>query len=149
MTATATTPATMDQTTRPVVFSARRARSLAVGGAVLANSLIYIVTHALGTDFKLTDPGKTEAHALILPEIIVFTLVFSLLGWGALALLERFTRRAKAIWTVLATVVLALSFVPLAIEHATTDTKIMLSLIHLAVAAVLVPVLRRSSAKTR
>ncbi|MBC6459006.1 DUF6069 family protein [Actinomadura sp. HBU206391] len=146
---TAPTTAMIDQTTRPVVSSARRARSLAVGAAVLANSLIYLVAHALGTDFKLTDPGKAEAHALILPEIIVFTLVPCLLGWGALALLERYTRHAKAIWTVLATVVLALSFVPLAIEHATTDTKIVLSVIHLVVAAVLVPVLRRSSAQTR
>jgi hypothetical protein len=143
------TTATEHQSARPVVFSVRRARGLAVGGAVLATSLIYIVAHALGTDFKLTDPGKTEAHALILPEIIVFTIVFSLLGWGALALLERYTRRAKTIWTALAITVLVLSFVPLAIEQATSDTKIMLSLIHLAVAVTLVPVLRRSASRVR
>jgi hypothetical protein len=137
------------QTARPVVHSVRRARSLAVGGATLATSAIYLAAHAMGTDFALTDPGKSASHALILPEIIVFTLVFSLLGWGALALLERYTRRAKTIWTVLATAVLALSFVPLAIEQATADTKIMLSLIHLAVAAVLVPVLRQGTSRTR
>jgi signal transduction histidine kinase len=139
-TTTTTTP------TRPAPRSAtvgtRRVRGLAVGRAVLATSVLYLAAHALGTDFALTDPGANEAHALILPEIVVFTLVFSLLGWGSLALLERFTRRAKAIWATLSTAVLLLSFVPIAIERATADTKVMLVLIHLAVAAALVPMLR-------
>jgi hypothetical protein len=120
----------------------RRARAIAVGATIAATGVLYTAARAFGTDFKLSDPGKAEAHQLILPEIIVFTLVFALLGWGVLALLERVTRRAKTIWTALAGVVLALSFVPIAIEQATGDTKVMLALIHLAVAAVLVPVLR-------
>ncbi|MCW2859560.1 MAG: hypothetical protein JWP48_1268 [Actinoallomurus sp.] len=137
---TATT--TMQRPPRSLAATPRRARAIAVGATVAATGVIYTAARAFGTDFKLTDPGKAEAHQLILPEIIVFTLVFSLLGWGALALLERVTRRAKTIWTALAGVVLALSFVPIAIEQATGDTKVMLALIHVAVAAVLVPVLR-------
>ncbi|MCW2900711.1 MAG: hypothetical protein JWO67_2976, partial [Streptosporangiaceae bacterium] len=35
-----------------------------------------------------------------------------------------------------------LSFVPIAVEEATSDTKVMLSLFHLAVAAALFPMLR-------
>ena len=138
MTAT-TTP---QRTPRSLAATPRRVRALAAGATATATGVIYTAARALGTDFRLTDPGKAEAHQLILPEIVVFTLVFSLLGWGALALLERFTRRAKTIWTALAGVVLALSLVPIAIEQATADTKAMLVLIHLAVAAVLVPVLR-------
>jgi hypothetical protein len=125
----------------------RRFRLLAVGAAVIANSVLYLVAHALGTDFVLTDPGNPVPHPLIVAEIAGITLVFSLLGWGTLALLERFTRRARVIWGVLATVVLALSFVPLGIEHATVDTKIMLGVFHLVVAAALFPMLRRTAAR--
>ena len=121
----------------------RRVRGVAVAAAVLTTGTLYVAGRALGTDFKLTDPGKAEAHQLILPEIAVFTLVFALLGWGTLALLERFTRRATTTWTALAGAVLLLSLVPIVLEQATTDTKVLLAMIHTAVAAVLVPALRR------
>ncbi|GIG87530.1 DUF6069 family protein [Plantactinospora endophytica] len=122
----------------------RRFRLLAVGAAVLGNSAIYLGGRALGTDFVLTDPGNPVPHPLIVAEIAVITAVFGLLGWGTLALLERFTRHARAIWTGLATVVLVLSFVPLGIELATTDTKILLGVMHVVVAAALVPMLRHT-----
>jgi Family of unknown function (DUF6069) len=138
MTATTTLP----QTSRSNVAGPRRLRAVAVGTAVVTTGTLYVAARALGTDFTLTDPGKAQAHQLILPEIVVFTLVFSLLGWAALALLERYVRRARSIWTALAGAVLLLSFVPIAIEQATGDTKVMLALIHTAVAAVLVPVFR-------
>lgn len=125
-----------------------RARGLLVGGAVLATSTLYLTAGAAGVDFSLTDPGKTQHHALILPEIAVFTLVFALLGWGTLALLEHWTRRAAAIWTALATAVLLLSFVPIGLETATAGTKIMLTVIHVTVAAALVPMLRHTAART-
>jgi hypothetical protein len=116
---------------------------MAVAVALLATGTLYATGRALGTDFKLTDPGKAEAHRLVLPEIVIFTLAFSLLGWGALALLERYTRRAMTVWTALAGAVLLLSFVPIALEQATADTKVLLAVIHAAVAVVLVPVFRR------
>lgn len=138
MTATITTPRVSPTTaTRP-----RRTRGIAVAAAVVATGAIYAAARALGTDFKLTDPGKTATHQLILPEIAVFTVVFALLGWAALALLERFTRRAIAIWTALAGTVLLLSLLPIALEQATGSTKIMLIIIHATVAAVLVPAFR-------
>ncbi|MEH0843343.1 DUF6069 family protein [Micromonospora sp. CPCC 205711] len=121
----------------------RRQRAWSVGAAVAANSLLYLVARAAGTDFRLTDPGATEAHQLILPEIAVFSLLFALLGWGTLALLERFTRHARVVWSGLAGLVLAASFVPIFIEQATVDTRIMLCLLHLVVAAALLPMLRR------
>jgi hypothetical protein len=138
MTATTTLP----QTSRSTVTSPRLRRGIAVGAAVVTTGTLYVAARALGTDFTLTDPGKAQAHQLILPEIVVFTLVFSLLGWAALALLERYVRRARGIWTALAGAVLLLSLVPIAIEQATGDTKVMLVLIHAAVAAVIVPVFR-------
>lgn len=127
----------------------RRVRAKAVGAAVAANAALYLAASALGVDFLLTDLGKAEAHHLIVPEIAGFTLVFALLGWGVLALLERFTRHAKAVWTGLAGTVLVLSFVPIGIEQATTGTKVMLTVIHIVVAVALLPLLRTSNPKTR
>jgi hypothetical protein len=122
----------------------RRFRIAAVGAAVLVNSALYLSARAAGTDFKLTDPASTQFHALVLPEIVAFTLIFALLGWSALALLERFARHARGIWSALAVSVLLLSYVPIALETTTVDTRIMLTLIHTAVAAALFPMLRRS-----
>ncbi|MBF9129788.1 hypothetical protein I0C86_12575 [Plantactinospora sp. S1510] len=141
-----------DNTIRPAATArsgrqVRRFRLLAVGAAVLANATLYSVAHAVGTDFVLTAPNNPVPHPLILAEIVGITLVFSLLGWGTLALLERFTRRARVIWGSLATALLALSFVPLGIELATVDTKVMLGLMHLVVAAALFPMLRQTTAR--
>jgi hypothetical protein len=135
----------MTALTATTTATTRRPRATAVAIATVATSALYLAAHALGTDFKLTDPGKTEAHQLILPEIIVFTLLPALLGWGSLALLERFTRRAQTIWTALAVTVVALSMIPIGLEQATTSTKVMLFLIHLAVGAVLIPSFRSRS----
>lgn len=139
-----TTPQQTATPQQSAALSPRRLRGVAVAAATVTTGAIYVAARALGTDFALTDPGKTEAHRLVLPEIAVFTLVFALLGWATLALLERHTRRARTIWTALAGAVLLLSLVPVALEQATGDTKAMLVLIHAAVAAVLVPLFRRA-----
>jgi hypothetical protein len=148
-TTTTTTGPALDQappiaetgpTTAPRVRRSQRAK--AVGVAVAASGVLYLGARAVGTDFVLTDPGATVSHPLILPEIIVFALVFALLGWGTLALLERLTRHAKIIWSVLASAVLAASFIPVFLEQATVDTRVMLCLIHVAVAVALLPMLR-------
>jgi hypothetical protein len=154
---TTTTSPAVDQAspitrTRPTTAPRvrRRQRAQAAGVAVAASGVLYLGARAAGTDFVLTDPGATVSHPLILPEIIVFALVFSLLGWGTLALLERITRHAKAFWSVLAGTVLAASFIPVFLERATVDTRIMLCVIHVAVAVALLPMLRhRSPARAR
>lgn len=146
------TTITTPQTLKPLTASAhpRRARALAVGAAVLANSLLWLAGRALGIDFEIADPGKASTpHAFILPEIAGFTLLFALLGWGALALLERYSRRPAAIWSGLAVTVLLLSFVPIGIEQAGAGTRTMLTLIHIAVAVPLFTMLRQTAAKTR
>jgi Family of unknown function (DUF6069) len=125
----------------------RRQRAKGVGVAVAASGVLYLGARAVGTDFVLTDPGATASHQLILPEIIVFALVFALLCWGTLALLERVTRHAKIIWSVLAGAVLAASFIPVFLEQATVDTRVMLCLIHVAVAVALLPMLRHGRAR--
>lgn len=121
----------------------RRVRAAAAAGTVPAACAVWAASRALGADFALADSmGKA---VIGLPVVAVFSLLFALLGWGVLALLERFTRHARTAWTALATAVLLLSLLPVFAEEATTATKAALSLVHAAVAVVLVPVLRRTA----
>ncbi|MEV6864597.1 DUF6069 family protein [Streptosporangium subroseum] len=141
MTAPSQTPQSVTTNT-----SARRVRALAVGGAVLATSLLWLAAQVLDIDLRVDQPGDGQPPVTVgLPLVIGVTLVLSLLGWGSLAVLERYIRRARTIWTVLAIAVLALSFVPILGVEATSSTKTVLALMHLAVAAVLIPMLRRSA----
>ncbi|HEX4358386.1 MAG TPA: DUF6069 family protein [Pseudonocardia sp.] len=129
------------------VRSAVAQRRLHRGGAIVAamalNAVLWGIASLLGTDFLLTD---SMGNAVIsLPIAVIFTAVFGLLGWGLLALLERFTGRAVAIWTGVAVAVALLSIVPIFLEGASTATRIALTVLHLAVAAVLVPAFRRTT----
>ncbi len=120
----------------------RRVRASALAVTVLATGVIWLAAHAMGVSFKLSDSNGEVVISL--PIVALFSLLFALLGWGSLALLERFAgRRAMAVWTGLAVAVTALSMVPIGLEHATSGTKAGLALIHLAVAGVLIPMLRR------
>jgi hypothetical protein len=127
--------------------SAWRVRAIAVAGAVVVTSLLWLVAQILGIDLWADPHHGQPAGAVSLTAVVAFTLVFTLLGWGVLAALERFTRRARTIWTILALAMLALSLVPLVYVEATTGTKAVLTLMHLAVAFILIPVLRRSGSK--
>jgi hypothetical protein len=73
------------------------------------------------------------------------SLIASLLGWALLALLERRTDLARAIWTGVALVVVLLSLGAPLTGGITTAAAVTLTLMHLAVAAVLITVLPLSS----
>ncbi|MFF5210180.1 DUF6069 family protein [Streptosporangium sp. NPDC000396] len=126
-----------------------RRRLLAVGGAVLAATVIGVIAPAAGVDLRVDMRNGQPPMTIGLPLTIGFSLTFALLGWASLALLERFTVRARTTWTILAVAVLLLSFLPLLAAEATAGTKAMLALMHVTVAAVLIPMLRgdRSSGK--
>ena len=115
------------------------------GGAILAamalNAVLWGIASLFGADFVLTDPSGTGVVTLFVA--VIFTAIFGLLGWGLLAVLERFTgRRASAIWTGVAIAVALLSIVPIFLEGASTATRVALTVLHLAVAVVLVPAFR-------
>jgi Family of unknown function (DUF6069) len=71
----------------------------------------------------------------------------ALLGWSVLALLERLTPLGQRIWLVLAVLVLAASlpFGPLSGTGVTATDRLVLVLMHLAVAAILITGFSRSS----
>jgi hypothetical protein len=138
----ATTAAASSARTRPH----HRLRAIGVLAAVLAPTLIWLVAvPGLGAELVVTD-GTRQPPApfeLGLGAIVTFALVPALLGWGVLALLERLTRRARTVWTVLATGLLVLSFVPL-LGPMSGATRLTLALLHLAVGAALIPAFYRS-----
>lgn len=115
-----------------------RRRALGVAAAVLACVLIWVVGAIAGVDYTVKNPGQPE-FAVGLAPVVTFSLGSALLGWAALAVLERVAgRRASIIWIVLAAVVALLSLFPVFATEATAGAKVALGAMHLAVAAVLI-----------
>ncbi|MFE2292538.1 DUF6069 family protein [Streptomyces sp. NPDC059452] len=114
----------------------RRRRTVTVLVAVLAPALVWLVTDPLlGHRLRITDPEAGETLDIGLLPVVVIALLISLLGWGLLAVLERFTRRPRLLWTVAACAVLLLSFLPLTGSGMSGGTRTSLALMHVAVAA--------------
>jgi hypothetical protein len=102
---------------------------------------VWTIGRLAGADYVLSDPsGSVTIDAA---TTAVVTLVIAALGWGALALLERLTRHAAAIWTWTAAAVVVASMIPIFFVDATPSTQLALFFVHIAV-AVLVPALLRA-----
>jgi len=121
-------------------------RALAVVGAIALAVLVWLVAGPLfGAEMTVQDNNDPPKIMEIgFGPILFMATVFSLLGWGSIALLERLTRHGRLIWTVLATALLLLSFVPL-LGPMSAGTRVALALTHVAVGVVLIPVLYRTS----
>lgn len=126
-----------------------RTRALAVVAAVVVDAVIWLVAHGpFDLDLRIPDgPGSTSTSELPFPTVVVAVAVVSLLGWGLLALLERFAPgRARTVWTVVAVAVVVLSlFAPLFSEGLSAGNRVTLVLLHLTVGAVLIPAFRRTT----
>jgi hypothetical protein len=123
-----------------------RTRAFGVGGAVLATVAVWVVAVPLLGVHLLIRFGSGAAETVGVDYVVGATLIASLAAWALLTVLERRTARARAIWTVVAVVVLLVSLsLPLSVAT-TSASKIVLALMHVAAAAVLIPVLRRGSA---
>lgn len=138
----------MDTTIAPAVAAARPARRRDRGLAVLAATAATLAVWAAavpaaGVDLAVRNGGTEQS---VTPAAVgVSTLVAGLAGWALLALLERFTARARAVWTGAAGLVLLLSLLgPLGGGVGAAATLTLVAL-HLAAAAVLVPLLRRTA----
>lgn len=122
----------------------RRARGLAVVGAVLAAAAVWVVAVVLlGVGLTASTGGSSQEVGLI--AVVGASLLACLVGWGLLAVLERFTRRAALVWTAVAVVVVLVSMLgPLTSGAGAAGTAVFV-LLHLVPAVVLVPVMRRTS----
>ncbi|RII13847.1 hypothetical protein DSC45_23105 [Streptomyces sp. YIM 130001] len=133
----------MTADTGTVATSTRRRRRagvvLAATGAALAGRLL--ADPLLGQDLRITEGEGSSQQVLEIGlfPVIVASLLIGAAGWAALAALERFTRRARPVWTGVALLVLVASFLPLTGTGMSGGTRASLALLHLAVAAVLIP----------
>ena len=116
-------------------------RLAGVGATVVVTLAVWVVGRLAGADYVLRDPAGSVTIDPVVTAVV--TLVAALLGWGALALLERLTRHAARIWVATASIVVIASMVPIFLIDATPGTQVALFFVHLAV-AVLVPALLRA-----
>lgn len=127
--------------------SRRKARLVATGATVLGAVVVWIVVDPiLGIDLRSPVNGGRESMDVGLAVIVPASAIASAIGWAALALLERLTSRARAVWAVGATLLLLASLgAPLSGTGVTTANRMALAVLHLAVGAVLIPGLLRTS----
>lgn len=122
----------------------RRRRALTVAAATAAAVLPWIAAQATSVELEVATVGRPPM-VVALPIVVTAALAASLAGWGALALLERRTGRARRIWTAVAVAVLLISLAPLPAVDAAAGARVYLALMHVAVGAVLIPGLRASA----
>jgi hypothetical protein len=131
--------------------AARRERWLAVLGPAGAALAVWLAAVPLaGVDLQVRMSGTTEEVGPV--SVAASALLAAVAGLGCLAVLRRITKRPALVWTVLASAVLVLSLSgPLGQAVGTSATVILVAM-HLAVAAVLIPLGRRlasAPARTR
>ena len=123
-----------------------RWRAAVTAVATVAAALVWVVAvPVLGHDLLVPGRGDRDPMEITLPLVVGTALVASLAGWGLLEVLERVTRRAAAVWRAVAALALLVSFAPpLLTEGIDTGTRVTLAMMHVVVAAVLIPALPRA-----
>ena len=142
------TGATRDAATRPV----RTQRLLTVAGGTLGALAVWAVAEwVVGLDlrtpaFSSEQPPQELSAALV----AVASAVGGLAGWGVLAALERSTTNPRRAWVAVASIALLASLgAPLSGTGVSVGDRIAMIGMHLAVAAVVIPLFYRSSASRR
>ena len=130
----------------PAADRQRRTRALGVGGAVIAAVAVWLVAVPLLGLHLLVRFGGAAPQSVGVGLVVGASLIGSLLGWGLLAMLERRTVRARTIWSVVAIAVLFVSLSLPLTAGTTASTKVVLAIMHVAVAAVLLTTFRTRSA---
>ena len=129
----------------PTVF--RWQRLVAVIVAVAATLATFAVIE-VATGVALQSPGfgSSGAQDLGFAEVLVASALAGVAAWGLLALLERWTRRPRRYWTILVTLGFVISAGgPLSGTGITQSNRWLLLLLHVVVAAVLIPLLYRTA----
>lgn len=134
-------------TAASVRASARRTRLSTVALAVLAPLVLWALAE-LAFDLDLRSPafGDAESSDIGAGNVLVAALIGSLVGWAALALLERVTVHAPRIWVAGALVLLVVSLGgPLGGTDIGATSRAVLAAMHVLVAGILIAGLYRSA----
>jgi hypothetical protein len=118
-------------------------RALAIVDAIVLNILILATGRLVTGDYPVATAGGDDQVIDFAPVVLV-TALAGLAAWGLLALLERMTDRARAIWPMIAIAVLLLSLLGPLGSGVGTSSKVVLALLHLGAGATLIPLMRRS-----
>ena len=141
---TTSTPHRLPSTASPLAGRRWWHRAAAVAGAAAAAALVWTVAVPVaGVDLAVRMGEQTQDVGV--GSVVAVAATAGLLGWALLAVLESRTRRAAGIWTGAALAVLALSLVGPLTSAATAAAGVVLVVLHLTVAAALIPALRRTS----
>ena len=134
-----TREATID---RPVRRVGRRERWLAVLGPAGAAVAVWIAAVPLaGIDLQVRMSGTTEDVGPV--SVLASALLAAVAGLGCVAVLRRITKRPARAWTILASMILVLSLSGPLTQAVGAGATVILVAMHLAVAAVLIPLGRR------
>lgn len=146
MTTTAPTVPTTDAGSAR--WQRRRVRLVAVSAAVAGAVAVWLIAQlGLGVDVRAPAFGPSQPSLPITAGQVLSTAALaSLAGWGLLAMLERWTRKAAGTWLTIAILALLLSLGgPLSGTGVTATNRAVLVALHLVVGAVLIPLLYRSA----
>lgn len=124
-------------------------RLIVVGAALVAVAVAWTLARVALGPLEAPQLGETEPTAVTLPIVLLMTLQFVVIGWLALAAAERWAPRVARFWQPVAWVLVALSLLPLVNPAIETPAKLGLGLLHLVVAAVVIPGLARAGRRTR
>jgi phosphotransferase system glucose/maltose/N-acetylglucosamine-specific IIC component len=120
-----------------------RTRLAGVAGAAAAAVAVWLVAR-YGAGLHPYAPGFSSAQrpASLAPGFVaILAAAASLLAWAALTLIERIARRPRRVWVISGFITLAVSLsAPLSGHGVTGTDRLTLICMHLAVAAVLVPI---------
>lgn len=134
---------TMDYpASRPVHLA--RTRVLSAAGAVVAAMAVWTVAVPIFGVHLLVRFGTAAPQSVGLGLVVGASALGSLAGLGLLAVLERRASGARTIWTRVAMVAAPVSLILPLWAGTTVSAKVALALMHVAVAAVLIPSLCRS-----
>lgn len=144
-------PAASPGGTRGSLSQRPTARPIAVVLAVLAALAVWGLSELVfGIDVRQPAFGTGVPQDLTAGPIVVASVVAGLAAWLALAVLERLTRHARAAWVTLATLVLVASLeAPLSGRGIDGQSRLVLTLLHLTVGALLIVLLARTSPPAR